>query len=266
MYNVIVSIKTFQYRIYPNKSQENKLINTLDACRWTYNKILEIRKLAWEDHKETITKFDTINLLPILKKDNEFLKMVYSQNLQEVCGRVDLSIQGFFRRVKAGENPGYPRFMGNSRYSSFTYPQFPIKGFALTCENKLSLCKIGNIKIILHRPIEGKIKTLTIKRNPTGKWFANFTCEVESVPMSDSNNYVGIDMGLTVFAKLSNGDPVENPRFFRKSKKALAKVQRRFSKQEKMAPERKHHLKAVRLVHEKRLISVMILLINYLLN
>jgi putative transposase len=92
---------------------------------------------------------------------------------------VDLAFKAFFRRVKAGETPGHPRFRGRGWYDSFTFKQF---GFKLL-DNGLLLSKIGTIKIILHRPIEGRIKTLTIQKDAVGNWYACFACEVESEPL-----------------------------------------------------------------------------------
>jgi len=194
------------------------------------------RKNAWEQEKKSITRFDTIKLLPIWKAEKPELSQVYSQVLQEVCTRVDLAFQSYFRRVKEhAEKAGYPRFKGYGRYNSFTYPQ---TGFELL-ENGLMLSKIGVIKIIQHRPIEGRhrVKTLNIQRDAVGNWYACFACEVEpralpfdqrSSPVDDLA--VGIDMGLATFATLSNGVRVDNPRFFRRDEDELGRAQRRYSK------------------------------------
>lgn len=240
--------KTLQYRIYPTKAQETQLRLALDACRWVYNQVLEARRAVWEAEQKSLSLFDTIKFLPGWKKDHVFLKKAYSQCLQNVCERVDLAMKAFFRRLKAGETPGYPRFRGKGNYDSFTYPQ---SGFKLTDDGKLDLSKIGRVKIILHRPIEGTVKTLTVKRTSTGKWFASFACEVEAKPLPANPKAVGIDMGLLKFATLSTGEAVENPRFFKQSQKALAKVQRRLERHEKGTPERRFDRHAVALTHEK---------------
>jgi len=149
--------------------------------------------------------------------------------------------------VKAGENPGYPRFKGRGRYDSFTYPQY---GFKLDGD-RLHLSKIGDVRVVLHRPIEGTIKTLTIRRSSTGKWYACFSVEYEPAPAPQKETTVGIDVGLESFATLSNGEKIENPRFFRTDEKALAKAQRKLSKAEKGTPERKKARKIVAHVHER---------------
>src|SRR5690606_3926038 len=154
-------LKAYKFRIYPTKSQRTKMERTLDLCRWTYNQTLAYRKDAWEKEGKSVSKYETHNLLPTWKEEKPELNDVFSQTLQNAQERVDLALKAFFRRVKAGENPGYPRFRGRGWYDSFTYPQ---KGFKLNA-GKLYLSKIGNIKIKLHRSIEGKIKRLTVRRD-----------------------------------------------------------------------------------------------------
>ena len=145
--------------------------------------------------------------------------------MQNVAVRVDLAFDAFFRSVKAGETPGFPRVKGDG-YDSFTYPQ---SGFGFH-QGKLRLSKIGDVAIRLHRPIDGTIKTCTIRR-VRHKWYACFSCEVGPELLPPSEEQVGIDVGLKTFASLSNGENVANPRFFRRDEKALAKAQRKLAKQ-----------------------------------
>jgi len=220
-------MQTFKFRLAPSKAQRTKLLQTLELCRWTYNETLATRKNAWESEKKSITRFDTIKLLRTWKASKPELSQVYSQVLQEVCTRVDLAFQAYFRRVKAhAEKVGYPRFKGYGRYDSFTYPQ---TGFELLA-NGLRLSKIGTIKMLQHRPLAGRIKTLTIQRDAVGNWYACFACEVEPPPLPFNERAVGIDVGLTTFATLSNGVTVDNPRFFRRDEVELGRAQRRYAK------------------------------------
>lgn len=238
--------KTHKYRLYPTAKQTKALQGSLDACRWVYNKTLETRKQAWEERKESISRYDTSNLLTDWKKENTLLENAYSQCLQNVTMRVDLAFRAFFRRVKAGETPGYPRFRGFDRYDSFTFPQ---SGFALT-DNGLKLSKVGCVKIKQHREIEGEIKTLTIRRT-NDKWYACFSCEVSPHPLPAIDTVVGIDVGLASFATLSTGEKINNPRFFKTDEKKLTKAQRRLSKAVKGTPYRKKQRKKVSRIHEK---------------
>jgi putative transposase len=222
---------------------------TLDLCRWTYNQTLAYRKNLYEQEGKSSSKYATNALLPAWKEQKPELNEVFSQVLQNVQERVDLALKAFFRRVKAGEEPGYPRFRGKGWYDSFTYPQ---KGFKLDV-GKLYLSKIGDIKIKLHRQIEGRIKRLTVRRTATGKWFACFSVETEDAPLPPWKDglMVGIDVGLESFATFSNGEKIPNPRFFRSEEHELARVQRKHSKAPKGTPERRSALKVVQRVHER---------------
>ncbi|MDD4256074.1 MAG: transposase [Methanofollis sp.] len=177
------------------------------------------------------------------------MKQVYAQTLQNCQMRVDLAFKAFFRRVKAGEkDSGFPRFKGKGRYDSITYPQGQKGGFKFEGD-RLHLSKIGDVRVVLHRPVEGTIKTLTIRLSSTGKWYACFVVEYDPMPVPQT--VVGIDVGLESFATLSNGEKIENPRFFRIDEKALAKAQRKLSKVEKGTPERKKARKIVAHIHER---------------
>jgi len=238
--------KTFKYYLYPTAHQKKALQSSLDACRWVYNKTLETRKKAWEESQESLSRYDTSNFLPAWKEKNPKLDNAYSQCLQNATMRVDLAFRAFFRRVKAGETPGYPRFRSFDRYDSFTFPQ---SGFKLT-EDRLKISKIGSVKINQHRQIEGSIKTLTIRRI-NDKWFACFSCEIESVPLSVVTGVIGVDVGLQSFATLSTGEKIANPRFFKTGEAKLAKCQRRLSKEGEGSPARRKQRKKLSRLYEK---------------
>jgi putative transposase len=237
----------YKYRLFPTKKQQTILNSTLEECRWLYNYFLEQRRNSWEQEKKPINYHAQAVSISKLKQERKSLSEFHSQVLQNVAVRVDLAFKAFFRRVKAGEKPGYPRFKGKGRYNSFTFPQ---TGFEIT-DNGLKFSKIGTIKIKLHRQPKGKIKTCTIRRSATGKWYACFSCIVEFKPLPKSDKAVGIDVGLNSFATFSDGSKIDNPRFFRKDEKDLAKVQRKLSKAEKGSPERRKRRKAVAKVHER---------------
>jgi putative transposase len=241
--------KTFKYRLFPTHKQTTSLEQTLDGCCWFYNHLLEQRKNAWETEKKSLSRYDQSNCLKSLKQEQPFLNGIYSQVLQNVSMRIDLAFRAFFRRIKAGgEKPGYPRFRSKFRYDSFTYPQ---SGFKLL-KNVVQLSKIGGVKIKLHRPTEGTIKTCTIRRTPTGKWYVSLACDIEHKPVEKPiEPAIGIDMGLESFATLSNSEQIENPRFFRKEEKSLAKAQHKLSAQEKATKARAKSRKIVARIHER---------------
>jgi putative transposase len=240
--------KAFQYRIYPTKKQLKTLSATLEECRWLYNHLLRQRKTTYEQTGKGLSLYEQQKTFSVLKAERPSLDTVHSQVLQNVAVRVDLAMKAFFRRVKAGEKPGHPRFKGHGRYDSITYPQ---SGFSITHDNRVCLSKIGSVKMVCHRPIRGTVKTCTLTRSSTGKWSITFSCECEPERLEDTPKEVGIDVGIKTFATLSDGQEIENPRFFRKEQKALAKVQRKHSKLAKGSRERRKHRKAVARVHER---------------
>lgn len=234
-------------RLRPTASQETLLNTTLETCRILYNRFLAGRKDAYEQRGQSLSRYEQQASLPEWKRENPYLRLVYSQVLQEVGARVERSYQNFFRRCKRGEaKVGFPRFKGRGHYDSFTFPQ---SGFELQ-DNAVQLSKIGIVKAIVHRRIDGKIKNCTLRRQ-NGKWFACFAIEVECVPLGTNGEAVGIDVGLCSFATLSNGEQVENPRFYRSDEKALAKAQRRMAKFEKGTKERRKARKVVARIHER---------------
>lgn len=246
--------KTYKYRLYPTRSQQDILEKQLSLCRWLYNYFLKERKTLYERNKTKITCYDQIKKIPELKKEKPELKEVYSQTLQDVARRLDKAFQNFFRRVKENQNgkkqkPGYPRFKGYWRYDSLIYPQ---SGFELK-DNKLNLSKIGFLKIKHHREIEGDIKTLTIRRTLTNKWYACFSTENSKAMPEKKNieNSVGIDVGLTSFLTTHTGEKIDNPRYLTKLEEKLAKLQRWHSRKKLKSKNRsKSRWKLARL-HEK---------------
>jgi putative transposase len=237
--------KAYKYRIYPSKAQ--KLDATLALCCELYNAGLQERRDAWRISRTPVNYYAQAIQLPEIKAIRPALGMVHAQVLQDVLRRLDKAFDAFFRRLKNGEKPGFPRFRSRSRYDSITYPQ---TGFAVE-HGKLRLSKIGTVKIKLHRPLAGRVKTLTITRSSTGKWYACFSAEVEAQPLPSSQDAVGVDMGLKSFAVLSTGETIENPRFFRAEEKRLAKAQKKLSATQKGSPERKKQRKIVAHVNER---------------
>lgn len=242
-------LKTYKYRIYPTKAQETVLGKMLEECRWLYNKVLETRKNAYEHDGESLGLYDTQNMIPAWKMERSSLKTVHSLVLQNVNIRVDLAFKAFFRRIKAGETPGYPRFKGYGRYDSMTYPQYG-NGTRLD-GNMLILSKLGSVKVKLHRELCGTPKTVCIRRAATGKWFVTFSCECDSTTLPESEKIAGVDVGLQSFATLSNGEKIANPRFFKQEQEAIAKAQRKLAKFDKGTPDRAKARKVVSRVYER---------------
>jgi putative transposase len=241
--------RTYKYRLFPTAAQRSALLRALDACRWVYNTTLEVRRDAYEINQETLSRFDTINLIPGWKVEQPFLKNAFSQSLQEVCKRVDLAFQAFFRRVKAGEEPGYPRFKGRNWYDSVTYPQYG-NGVKLDGEY-LFLSKIGSVRVKLHRPVEGTIKTVTIRRDSVGNWYACLACDVDVEPLPVVDHVVGIDLGLKTFATLSDGGKINRQRWMKQDAAEIARLQRQKERYAKGSPQRRKVIRALNHAYQR---------------
>lgn len=244
--------KAYTFRIYPNRNQETTLNRTLSTCRHLYNDALDQRKreselnnlkrdfgvFPWGKPQWT-TYEDQANNLPGSK--TSFQKEVFSQVLQNVLKRLDRSYQNFFR------GNGYPRFKGRNRYDTFTYPQ---KGFEIE-DGKLNLSKIGSIRMFLHREIEGKIKTCTVKKD-VDQWYVIFTTEIDrEIKKIPVETKIGIDVGLKSLLTLSNGEQIEPPKFLRLSEDKLTTEQRKLSKKKLRSNNRNKQRIIVARVHRK---------------
>jgi len=242
--------KTYQYRAYPNKDTIDKTLNALEFCRQLYNLCLEQRIYAYRHRKTSLSCYNQIYQLPELKKEFPEFNAVPSQSLQDVCERVDKAFKNFFRRIKQGFNNGFPRFRGFGRYDSITLKQagWKFDGSYLTVQ------KFGKFKLKLHRdiPKEAKIKTVTIRRTLTNKWFISFSCD--NVPQNilpKSDDVIAFDVGCESFLTDSNGLKVENPRFMKKSQDKITKIQQKLSKQVKGSNRRKKTKQRLAKAHEK---------------
>jgi putative transposase len=235
--------KAYKYRLYPTSKQEQTLFWTLSRCRELYNAALSERRDAYRMTGKSISYYEQKRDLPEIKTEiREEYQAIHSQVLQDVLLRLNRAFESFFRRVKWGEDPGYPRFQGRNRYNSFTYPQ---GGYSLTNDSRLCLSKIGSIKIKLHRELAGTIKACPIKYE-AGQWHAVFSCEVdapESLPAAESE--VGIDLGVTHFAALSDGTFIESPRYYRKAQRKLKALQQALSRKKRGSHRRKKAVMAV---------------------
>jgi len=243
--------KAFQFRIYPNKNQEVVLNRTLSTCRHLYNNSLGERKKQAELNKLRVDfqvfpwgKSEWINYYgqkrDLTTTKTPYQNEVHSQVLQDVIKRVDRSFKNFFNGF------GYPRFQGRNRYNSFTYPQ---SGFELI-DGKLTLSKIGNINIVQHRAIEGRIKTCTIKRD-VDQWYVTFACEISAPSKIEVKTKTGIDVGLIDLITLSNGEQIEPPKFLRASDKRLVREQIHLSKKKLRSKNRNNQRIIVAKVHRR---------------
>ncbi len=238
-------LRAYKYRLYPTKKQVQALQGTLDLCRELYNAAVQERRDAWRMCGKSITYYEQVSQLPEIKQIREEFQGIYGQVLQHVLRRVDRSFQAFFRRCKTGKKAGFPRFKGKGRYDSFTYPQVgKVQG------NRILFPSIGSIKVKWHRPIEGTIKTCAIKREDD-QWYVIFSCEAELEPLPVSPMDVGVDLGVTHFAALSDGTIIDHPRYYRKAQKKLERLQQALSRKKRSSHRRDRARKLVSKAHKK---------------
>jgi len=197
--------KTYKFRIYPTRKQTIKLLHVFSMCRHLYNDMLHDRKTAYEDCNCGLSFYD----------QHRWLKY-------------DKAFQNFFRRVKTGEEPGYPRFKGYGRYDSFTYPDAYGVGYKIEGA-KLILSKIGAIRIFQHRELVGKVKTCTIRRDGE-QWYACFSVELPDAEPIVPQSSVGVDVGIKSLATLSDGTEIPNPKTAYKYDAKLVRAQRDLSR------------------------------------
>jgi putative transposase len=239
-----VNIKrAYKYRIYPNSQQRDKLSQQFGGCRFVYNYFLRRRIDTYAETGKGLTYHDTALQLTELKKQTDYnwLKDMDSQAAQQALRDLDTAYSNFFnKRAK------FPNFKKKRGKQTCRFPQrFKIDG------NKLYIPKVGWIKIVLHRPIEGVMKNLTVSRTKSGKYFASIQVEQEIDAPVYQGGKVGLDLGLKDFAVTSDGQRFPNPKHLRKSERRLARYQRKLSKTQKGSNGRdKARLKVAKL-HEK---------------
>jgi putative transposase len=240
-------LKAYKYRLYPSKAQQLLLEQTLEVCRRWYNTCLAERKEAYENEKRSVGKFEQLRKVRELKQSNPYAENVHSHILQIVAQDLDKAFQSFFRRVKAGETAGYPRFKGKNRFDSFGLKEYG-NGFKIE-GRRLKLSGMGRLRVRWHRPIEGEIKTVRIRRQ-AGKWYACFACEVNEQPLPPTGQCLGVDVGIQHLLATSDNEVVDNPRWYRKAQAKLRILQRRVSRRAKGGSNRRKAVLALQRQHE----------------
>ena len=241
-------LKAYKYRIKPNKEQAEMFEKHFGATRFVYNWGLEQKTKSYQEGKKTLTFLGLGSELVKLKKENIWMKEVNSQSLLASLKNLDNAYTRFFREKK-----GFPKF--KSKYNpkqSFQCPQHCAVDFE---KGLLNIPKVKNIKTVFHRQFEGDIKTVTISKVPSGKYYVSILVEDgKSLPIKpklDRNDAIGIDIGLKDFVVTSDGDKIANPKYLRKSEERLARRQRKLSVKKKGSNNRNKQRKKVAKLHKK---------------
>ncbi len=241
---------SYKFRIYPNRMQENQILRTFGCCRYVFNHFLAERKERYEATGKAPTRFQQDKSLTVLKQELNWLRDVDATALQTAIQTLDTSYQNFFRRVKKGEKPGYPRFKSKHEHRQ-SYKSKCVGTNIKVLDKAVQLPKLGQVKCRVSKEVKGRILSATVSRNPSGKFFVALCCtDVELEPLTTTGAAVGLDMGLKAFAIASDGAEYPNHKHLAKSQKKLAKLQRQLSRKTKGSKRReKARLQMARL-HE----------------
>ena len=236
-------IKAYSYRIYPNQKQIEIFEKHFGCVRYVYNYGLQRKIEEYEKTEKSPSCFDLIKEITKLKKDLLWLSYVNAQSLQMSLRNLDNAYTRFFR-----EHKGFPKFKNKNSQQSFSCPQ-EVK----LVGKYLSIPKIKNIKCVIDRNFEGKIKTTTIKKTTTGKYFVSILVDngKELPKKMKIEKAIGIDLGIKTFATISTGEKIDNPRHLNNSLKRLKVLQRRLSKKKKGSNNRLKAKYKVALLSEK---------------
>ena len=245
-------LRVVKVRLYPNTQQQQLLEQSFGNVRWLWNYCLDLMNRTYKETGKGLSGYQVKKVIPSLKKEHEWLSLTYSQCLQQTCLNLGVAFNNFFEK-----RARYPRFKSKHGQQSLQYPQ-NVK----VLENSLKLPKIGEVKAIIHRAIEGKVKTVTVSKDCGHQYFASILFEDGKEKPSPQTlllrgelkggcKAVGIDVGLTHFAITSDGSKFNNPRFLNKHEKNLKRKQQQLSRKQKGSNNRNKARKKVAKVHRK---------------
>ncbi len=247
--NTVIVNKAYKFRIYPNKTQEIFIAKTIGCSRFVFNHFLSLWNDTYKETGKGLTYNTCSAQLTELKKQQEtiWLQEVDSISLQSSLKNLADSFARFFKKQNDA-----PKFKSkNNKVQSYTTKQ--TNGNIAVVENKIKLPKLGLVRFAKSREVEGRILNATIRRNPTGKYFLSILAEVEVQPLQKTGSSIGVDVGIKTFAKLSDGTPYENPRWFRELEEKLAKVQHVLSRRKELANKQQKKLSESRNYQKQRI-------------
>ena len=238
---------SYKFRLYPNLEQENLIQRTFGCARFVYNYFLAERITQYRENGKSPTQIQQSKELTALKQKLEWLQEPDKCALQNALQNLDAAYKNFFRRVKNGGNPGFPKFKSKRGCVKSYKTNSNIKIF----ENTVQLPKLGRVKCRISKEVRGRILSATISQNPSGKYFVALCCtDVEIEPMPKTGVVIGVDMGLKAFAITSDGTEYPNPRYLAKNQKKLARLQRQLSRKSKGSNRREKARIQVARLHE----------------
>ena len=241
---------SYKFRIYPTQRQENLIQRTFGCCRFVFDHFLAQRMEMYKETGKAPTRFQQDKELTLLKRELEWLKEVDATSLQASLQTLDTAYQNFFRRVKQGGKPGYPRFKSKRDHRK-SYKSKCVGTNIKVLDKAVQLPKLGLVKCRISKEVKGRILSATIRQNPSGKYFVALCCtDVEMEPLPSTGEVVGLDLGLKAFAVASDGTEYPNHKYLSKSQKKLARLQRQLSRKTKGSRRREKARIQVARLHE----------------
>ena len=224
---------SYKFRIYPTDKQIAQIQRTFGCCRFVYNYCLAQRQKQYQETGTSPTRFQQDKNLTALKQELPWLKEADATSLQAEVQNLDSAYKNFFRRVKQGEKPGFPRFK-RKHQGRQSYKSKRVGSNIQVLDKAIRLPKLGKVKCRISREVKGSILSVTVSQNPSGKYFVSLCCTGVGVePLPSTGAAVGLDMGIKSFAITSNGVEYPNPKYLAQSEKKLAKLQRQLSRKTK---------------------------------
>jgi putative transposase len=237
-------IRTYKYPLEPNRHQAQILLGWLERCRVLYNVALEQRREFWRMAQKRIGLFDQQKELTELRAADPRYEEIPVEVCRSPLRQLQRAFEGFFRRVRRGEVPGYPRFKGRDRFDSFGIGRVPVEG------KRVRVPKLGLVRFRKYRELGGEIRDARIGLR-AGKWWVAFSCDAGDAPEKKPiRTAVGIDVGLTSFATLSDGTQIQNPRFFQRGRDLLARRQQALARKKRGSQSRAQAKRLVQKAHE----------------
>ncbi len=240
--------RSYKFRIYPNKHQENLIQKTFGCCRFVFNYYLALHKQEYEQNRKTLNYYDYSKDVGNLRKKINWLKEVDSTALRASLYFLDVAYRRFFHQIKKGLKPCYPKF--KNKHDRHQIYKSKCNGVNIKLlDNAIQLPKLGLVKCRASRKIEGRIISATVSQNPSGKYFVAICCtDVEIEPLESVGSVIGLDMGIKSYVTTSDGLEYPNHKYLAKSLKKLAKLQRKMSRKPKDSNRReKARIKVARL-------------------
>lgn len=224
---------SYKFRLYPTKAQEEQITKNFGCCRYVFNHFLTQRQAQYKETGKAPTRFQQEKSLTELKRELPWLKEADSTSLQASIQDLDMAYQNFFRRVKHGEKPGYPRFKSKRQHRR-SYKSKCVGTNIKVLDGAVQLPKLGEVKCRVSRKVEGRVLSATVSQEPSGKYFVSICCtDVDIKPLPKTGAAVGIDLGIKDLAITSDGVKYDNLHSYRRNLKKLARLQRQLSRKSK---------------------------------